>query len=459
MSGLCFHGEDPQPDQTNSPAFKRNRGSDVKEREMKTHTLKHDRHSMWSFKNSGDTWRTEAKADISYESDMTGAIGIFQKAGSKNSVIDVGGDISITGEQSAGIVSSGTKSLIKVRATSEINADYGILLGFNNTNMEIRNAGDIHGLSGITALGGAKAKIVNSGDIFAAEYGINSNATQSAIFNSGQIEAGIGVHMAADANKFTNLANGVIKAQVALLVEGKGLDEQIVIKNRGELTTTDVEASAIEIKNASVTFTNTGVINGHVVLGDGDDVFNTVNGTVNGHILGGKGNDTYVIKDSSHIITEYLGGGVDTVKVMSTYTLGNNLENLVLLGTADIDGAGNLLDNILTGNSGKNHLWGGAGEDRLDGGTGNDILTGGSSADLFHFHKGYGADTITDFTKGEDVIDLSGFAGVNAYADLLFNGKSTISGDNLIFNLGNGDMLTIIDGKFIAFAESDFIFA
>ena len=52
-----------------------------------------------------------------------------------------------------------------------------------------------------------------------------------------------------------------------------------------------------------------------------------------------------------------------------------------------------------------------AGNDILSGGTGNDTLTGGAGADTFIFTaldvKTYTTDTITDFTRGMDKIDLS----------------------------------------------------
>ena len=65
-------------------------------------------------------------------------------------------------------------------------------------------------------------------------------------------------------------------------------------------------------------------------------------------------------------------GGTDTVESSVSYILGANVENLVLTGTAAINGTGNTLANILTGNSGANILNGGAGADTMTGGVGND---------------------------------------------------------------------------------------
>ena len=43
-----------------------------------------------------------------------------------------------------------------------------------------------------------------------------------------------------------------------------------------------------------------------------------------------------------------------------TYTLGANVENLTLTGSGDINGTGNGLANVITGNAGNNTLDGGA---------------------------------------------------------------------------------------------------
>jgi len=69
-------------------------------------------------------------------------------------------------------------------------------------------------------------------------------------------------------------------------------------------------------------------------------------------------------------------GGIDTVQSSITYTLGQFIENLTLTGTANINGAGNSLTNILMGNSGNNVLDGGTG-------TGGDMLHGGLGDDTF----------------------------------------------------------------------------
>ncbi len=74
---------------------------------------------------------------------------------------------------------------------------------------------------------------------------------------------------------------------------------------------------------------------------------------------------------------------------------------------------GTALDDNIFGGAGRDHLDGGAGNDRLSDGSGHDVLTGGPGQDVFIFRQDGKTDTITDFTFGEDRIDLSAFAMVH----------------------------------------------
>ena len=57
-------------------------------------------------------------------------------------------------------------------------------------------------------------------------------------------------------------------------------------------------------------------------------------------------------------------------------------------------------------------------ETAYDGTSGDDTLTGGAGADTFVFDPNHGNDVVTDFTNGEDVIDLSEFSTISGFSDL-----------------------------------------
>jgi Ca2+-binding RTX toxin-like protein len=163
---------------------------------------------------------------------------------------------------------------------------------------------------------------------------------------------------------------------------------------------------------------------------DGDDILE--GGAGADSMNGGKGNDTYKVDDIGDKVTES-GPTTDVDRVDSTitYTLGTNLENLGLQGTDVIDGTGNSLNNVITGNNSANTLSGLAGNDTLNGNSGGDLLlggdgndelqgasdnatlVGGAGNDLFAFLASSGKDTdlVADFNglPGGDLIDVSDF--------------------------------------------------
>ncbi len=184
--------------------------------------------------------------------------------------------------------------------------------------------------------------------------------------------------------------------------------------------------------------------NDTIIGGAGNDRLSGGAGTDS--LTGGSGADTYQIIDNLDTITELFNEGTDLVQSTIDYTLGANLENLNLTGTALV-GTGNELNNRLIGNgsantlsglAGNDYIYGGAGADNISGGAGRDFLYGQAGADRFVFDDGdvlgatsATADLIRDFSLVDgDTIDLSLMDAISGGADnaFAFIGGASFSG-------------------------------
>ena len=110
-----------------------------------------------------------------------------------------------------------------------------------------------------------------------------------------------------------------------------------------------------------------------------------------------------------------LEAGQDLIEAALSELLGASPELITLLPVPDLRAGqpdATLPGNAVTGGSANDNLTGrgnqddvidaGAGNDRIDGGGGDDTLMGGLGHDTFVFRRGFGNDTITDFSNGLD---------------------------------------------------------
>ena len=150
--------------------------------------------------------------------------------------------------------------------------------------------------------------------------------------------------------------------------------------------------------------------NGNDTL-QGDQGNDTLKGGVGvDNMDGGDGDDYYFVDNSKDVVSEVNKntlGGNDTIESTSTYTLGKNIENLILASIDNNAGKGNELNNQITGNIGDNklegmagndQLLGGDGADTLDGGKGKDTLIGGNDDDIYMINNDF--DTVTEEKNG-----------------------------------------------------------
>lgn len=223
--------------------------------------------------------------------------------------------------------------------------------------------------------------------------------------------------------------------------------------------------------------------------GTGDDVLD--GGAGADYMAGGEGDDSYVVDDDGDVIVEIDSAGseaanaapmgaadtgdmrrgmglssgstmntpnatsIDNVNASVSYTLGANLENLWLQGSASINGSGNELNNLMSGNSGINTLSGGAGNDTLDGGAGADTLIGGSGNDYYVVDNtgdilledvGEGMDyvqTSVSFTLSENIekLEATGSAAINLTGNALANGLFGNGANNIFTGAAGNDYL------------------
>jgi Ca2+-binding RTX toxin-like protein len=170
--------------------------------------------------------------------------------------------------------------------------------------------------------------------------------------------------------------------------------------------------------------------------GDGNDYLNGDDSPVStpayiadDRLEGGAGNDTYVLNSVGDVVVEDAGAGIDTVINSVSYNLGANLEHLQLIGSGNITGAGNTLNNNIIGNDFNNILNGLGGNDTLAGENGNDRLIGDLGDD--NADGGAGNDTING-NDGNDRL-LGGLGNDLIYGD---------SGDDIVAGGAGNDSLT-----------------
>ena len=213
------------------------------------------------------------------------------------------------------------------------------------------------------------------------------------------------------------------------------------------------------------------LLNNHIT---GNAVANTLNGldgadTLNGGIgndsmNGGDGKDIYIVDAALDITTETnadsITGGVDEVRSSVTRTLGDNLEDLTLIGIAAINGLGNVLNNTITGNGSANFLNGldgndtidgGAGADTLNGGIGNDELSGGDGNDTYIINNNLEIiiETNTAIAGGIDTVLSSDDFDADSSASRVGLENITLTGAIASLAIGNA-LNNVITGNALA---------
>ncbi len=370
-------------------------------------------------------------------------------------------------------------------------------------------ANDLDGRGGADSMSGGAGDDVyhvdNAGDLVTELTGEGSDRVESSVTYqlSGNVEALTLVGTAANGTG-NGLDNSIVGDALANVLDGKGGndsmaggagDDTYVVDAAGDQVTelagegTDTVDAAIDyalganLENLTLL---TGALAGtgnelanHII---GNSAANTLQGGLGDDTLDGQagsdtmqgdaGNDSYVVDAAGDQIVELADGGTDSVSAAVDYALGDNLENLTLLGSAHA-GTGNALANLIAGNAGANTLDGGLGADTMLGGLGNDLYVVDDAKDAVTEAAGQGIDTVqasitfaltTQAANVENLtllgagdIDGSGSAAANlivgnaganrldglAGADTMIGGK----GDDTYVVDNAGDAVTELSGE------------
>lgn len=391
-------------------------------------------------------------------------------------------------------------------------AGYGTGMSANGTDQDIEIQGTVFGemsslVAGSSAFNrsGLALTVGSSGVLTSSIEGVLISGYDVEINNAGNITGGYGILLNASSGNTTSTI--VNSGSIISHISGAGVDyhagivrvgtETLTVINTGLIKGVSRSFNASTVTSGTDNITNSGVMIGAVLLGDGDDMYDGRLGVVDGIVdggtgedllrggaggetlaggigndelegnggndtldggagadlmSGGSGDDVYEVDDAGDTVTEAVNEGDDTVRAGLDWILSNHVERLILTGSADIDGTGNALDNEITGNDGANVLDGGAGADTLTGGAGADSYVVDDAEDKVVEAEDEGDDTVNaalDWTLGDHVenLVLTGSGDLAGTGNALDNVITGNVGNNLLSGLDGADRLIGGDGK------------
>lgn len=183
-----------------------------------------------------------------------------------------------------------------------------------------------------------------------------------------------------------------------------------------------------------------------VALGGNDKL---TGGAGDQRLEGGLGDDTYVVSDAGNRVVELAGEGTDTVTSSIDFSLGSNLENLRLDGSAS-RGNGNDLDNVIYGTAAANTINGEAGADSMRGGAGDDVYVVDDARDRVVETASAGIDRVNstvDHVLGANVENLRLYdAAIKGYGNELANRITGNDSANILEGFDGADVVSGFGG-------------
>ncbi|SPH19312.1 Leukotoxin [Ascidiaceihabitans donghaensis] len=180
--------------------------------------------------------------------------------------------------------------------------------------------------------------------------------------------------------------------------------------------------------------------------GKGDDTITGAEGR--DFILGNQGNDL-IYGDINDV--DYSGSANDIDRIYG------NTGNDTIHGGRSVDVLnGGVGDDVLYGGYGNDRLRGSDGNDTIYSGDGDDRITGGAGNDVFIFQAAdqNELNKITDFTSGEDLVDMSfwGFTSLSQFT-------LTQVGNHVLMEYSTWIDIGFLNTQIADLSNSDFIFA
>ncbi len=381
------------------------------------------------------------------------------------------GDASNSVRYNNGVIAEGNNSRIVNLAGGTISASSsegaGVLLHNSANGSTVENHGEIvsvnyFGVSFHQLLAGNTGSLFNDGLITGASGSFLGSAQADDVTNRGVMNGDVSLEGGAD---LFDGRGGSVDGNVM-----GGLGDDIYIVDDATINLVENAAEGTDLVKSTVSyrlgdnFENLTLLTHKNINGVGNNDANVLTGNAgNNRLQGQAGND---VLNGAHGDDKLLGSfGNDTLQGgKGDDILKGGLDNdLLQMGNGDDFGYGG---------KGNDTLEGARGDDTLKGGTGQDILTGGLGDDVFLFTRklhstNAASDSITDFTSGEDLIDLSDLNGTFDFiGNAAFSGAAkevrffSVGADRTVEIDVDGDGstdMTILVNSATALAELDFV--
>jgi Ca2+-binding RTX toxin-like protein len=305
--------------------------------------------------------------------------------------------------------------------------------------------------------GGDTYVVDDSGDVVTEASGAGTDTVQSSISYALTTNVeNLTLTGTGNINGTGNALNNILMGNSAANILSGGAGDDTYVVNNADDVVVEAASEGTDTVQSSVSYSLATNVENLVLTGEGhinatgNELANTINGNAGNNTLdggagadlmaGGAGDDTYGVDNAGDVVTETSGSdsGTDTVQSSISYALTANVENLVLIGTGNINGIGNTLKNILTGNSGSNILRGGGDDDTYAIGTGDTVIENPDAGTEDTVHS---SATYTLFTTNVENLELTGTSAINGTGNGLDNVIKGNDAANIITGGAGADTL------------------